>query len=65
MKRREIEQLQEFMVASKPQPEKRYYNDLGIEIICFKESFIRTSYGNDGNDDGNWDDEYTNPLGKF
>ena len=31
-----------------------------LEIIFFTECIVRTSFGDDGND-GDWDDENTNP----
>ena len=48
----------------KSQMEKERYADLEIRISYFEESFIRTSYGNDGNDD-DWGDENANPIGAF
>ena len=47
------------------QSEKESYADLEIEVKYFEESFIRTSIGDDGNEDGNWDDENANPKGDF
>ena len=41
----------------KNQIEKAFYADLEIEVSYFEESFIRTSYGNDGNSDEDWGDE--------
>lgn len=39
--------------------QKKPYEELELEIVFFEESFIRTSFGNDGNEDENWDDEFT------
>ena len=47
---------------AKKQNEKYPYTSLEIEIIYFGESFIRTSFGNDGNDD-DWEDENVKPVG--
>ena len=49
----------------KNQTEKKSYTDLEIEIRYFEESFIRTSFGNDGNDDSDWGDENAKPIGAF
>lgn len=49
----------------KNQEEKERYTDLKIDIFYFGESFIRTSFGNDGNEDGDWGDENTKPVGTF
>ena len=42
--------------------EKKKYIPPEIEEILFGESFIRTSFGNDGNFDEDWDDENANPI---
>lgn len=44
---------------------KERYTDLMIEISYFEASFIRTSVGDDGNDDGGWGDENARPAGTF
>ena len=44
---------------------KKPYTEIEIEIILFEESFIRTSYGDDGNFDGDWEDENVKPTGAF
>ena len=35
---------------------KKPYDKLEIEIVFFEDSFIRTSFGDDGNN-GDWNDE--------
>ena len=55
--------LEELEFLFKKQEAKGRYADLEMKISYFEESFIRTSFGNDGNDDGNWDDE--NAIGTF
>lgn len=44
---------------------KKRYADLEIEVSYFKESFITTSIGDDGNNDGDWGDENAKPTGSF
>lgn len=57
--------LKDFKLILKNQTEKERYVDLEIKISYFEESFIRTSFGDDGNNDGDWDDENTKPAGAF
>ena len=40
--------------------EKEPYQALEVKIDLFEESFIRTSFGNDGFDD--WEDEDAQPI---
>ena len=57
--------LKDFKLVSKDRDKKERYADLKIEIRYFEESFIRTSYGDDGNNDGGWGDENAKPVGTF
>lgn len=57
--------LEKFVLLLKNQTEKERYTDLKIEVKYFEESFIRTSFGDDGNLDGDWGDENAKPVGTF
>lgn len=45
--------------------DKQRYAALEIEVVYFGASFIRTSFGDDGNDDGGWGDENAKPMDTF
>ena len=57
--------LKDFKAILKNQKKKGRYVDLEIKINYFEESFIRTSIGDDGNNDGDWGDEIAKPIGSF
>ncbi len=42
--------------------EKEKYEPLKITALLVYEDVIRTSYGNDGNTDGDWEDDNTQPV---
>ena len=65
MQRRNENMLNDWQLVFKNQTDKKRYADLEVEISYFEESFIRTSIGNDGNNDGDWDDENARPSGAF
>ena len=54
-----------FKLILKDYSKKARYINCEIQITYFSESFIRTSIGNDGNDDGDWGDENAKPMGTF
>ena len=41
---------------------KKIFKGLEVEILLVTEDLIRTSYGNDGNVDGDWEDENVQPI---
>ena len=61
----DVEMLKGCKFTLNSQSEKESYADLEIKVKYFEESFIRTSIGDDGNEDSNWDDENANPKGNF
>lgn len=44
------------------QRKRKAYNELQCEILRLEVCIVRTSYGNDGNGDANWDDENAQPI---
>ena len=56
--------FERYEFLEKEQKQKEHYADLEIEIRYFEESVVRTSFGDDGNED-DWGDENANPIGIF
>ena len=41
---------------------KEIYKPLKLVCIFMHADIVRTSYGNDGNTDGNWEDDNAQPI---